>query len=687
MKRKVQTGHSYPLGATVYPDGVNFCVFSKNCTSVELLLFDDADDAQPSKSFKLDGDKNRTFYYWHIFVPGVQEGQLYGYRVSGDYAPEKGLWFDGDKLLLDPYARAIAVGKGYDRKAATRPGDNCGHAMKSVVVAHNDYDWEEDDILRETYANSVIYEMHVGGFTRHPSSGVAPEKRGTYAGVIEKIPYLKSLGVTAVELLPVHQFDEQDAPPGLTNYWGYSPIGFFAPHQGYSSDKSSLGPVYEFRDMVKALHKAGIEVILDVVYNHTAERDHTGPILSFRGLENRAYYIPDPNDRTLYANYSGCGNTLNTNQSIVRRLIIDSLRAWVSEMHVDGFRFDLASVMARDEWGEPLKSPPILWEIESDPILASCKIMAEAWDAAGLYQVGTFIGHRWAEWNGQFRDDVRRFVKGDNDTVEKVMMRVAGSPDLYSPAEREPNRSINFITCHDGFTLNDLVSYNVKHNLANGEDNGDGADVNFSWNCGHEGPTDNPVIEKLRSQQVKNLLTILFVSQGTPMLLMGDEVRRTQQGNNNVYCQDNELSWFNWEALEEQAGLLEFVRKLICFTQKLEIFRQEQFWVEPREGETPHITWHGINLNEPDKGYKSHSLAFELRNPKGTEHLHIILNAYWEPLNFSLPRLPAGECWHCILDTSLRPPEDFHCPDTAPAFCERRYPTAARSAVVLMAKD
>ncbi|MFB0533890.1 MAG: glycogen debranching protein GlgX [Anaerolineae bacterium] len=685
MNPDVLPGQSFPLGATVYAGGVNFCVFSKNCDALELLLFDDADDPRPARTIRLDPTRNKTFYYWHVFVPGIGAGQLYGYRAYGPFAPEQGHRFDGTKVLLDPYARAVAVGANYARQAAARPGDNCAHALKGVVVDPSGYDWEGDAPLRLPYADSVIYELHVGGFTRHPSSSVSPAERGTYAGLVEKIPYLKALGVTAVELLPVQQFDEQDAPPGLTNYWGYSPIAFFAPHQGYCSCPDPLGPVNEFRDVVKALHRTGIEVILDVVFNHTAEADHTGPTLSFRGLENRSYYILEAN-QALYADYSGCGNTVNANHSIVRRLIMDCLRYWVAEMHVDGFRFDLASVMARDEWGRPLESPPILWEIESDPVLAGTKIIAEAWDAAGLYQVGSFIGHRWAEWNGRFRDDVRRFVKGDSDTVARLAARITGSPDLYTQPDREPNRSINFVTSHDGFTLNDLVSYNVKYNEANGENNHDGADINFSWNCGVEGPTDDPAVEALRLRQFKNFLTILLVSQGTPMLLMGDEVRRTQQGNNNAYCQDNEISWFDWGGVERHAGLLRFVRGLIHFTQAREIFREERFWTATEGGEAPHITWHGVHLGQPDWGHDSHTLAFTLRHPEGGDHLHVMLNAYWEPLTFELPPLQAGERWHRIVDTALPAPDDFSDPEAAPPLDENWYRGEARSAVVLMAQ-
>jgi len=683
MPRDVLPGQSFPLGATVYPGGVNFCVFSKNCHALELLLFDNVYDPAPAHVIRLDPHINRTFYYWHAFIPGIRAGQLYAYRAYGPFAPEKGLRFDGEKVLLDPYVRAVMVGANYSRQAASQPGDNCARAMKGVVVDPAAYNWEGDAPLHHPFAGTVIYEMHVGGFTHNPNSGVAQARRGTYAGLIEKIPYLQDLGITAVELLPVQQFDDQDAPRNRRNYWGYSPIAFFAPHSGYASRRDPLGPVDEFRDMVKALHRAGIEVILDVVFNHTAEGGQNGPTLSFRGLENRAYYTLEA-DQSRYVNFSGCGNTLNANQSIVRRMIIDCLHYWVTAMHVDGFRFDLASVLARDESGQPLKNPPILWEIESDPILAGTKIIAEAWDT-GLYQVGSFIGHRWAEWNGQFRDDARRFVKSDADMVARLALRIAGSPDLYPQPDREPNRSINFITCHDGFTLNDLVSYNDKHNEANGENNRDGTDANFSWNCGAEGPTDDPQIEALRLRQIKNFLTILLTSQGTPMLLMGDEARRTQQGNNNAYCQDNPLSWFDWDMVAHNAGLLRFVQRLIHFVKSRAIFQEERFWTSPRKRLEARITWHGVRLNQLDWRPDAHCLAYTLHHPDSSDTLHAMLNAYWEPLAFELPALPTGQSWHRLVDTALPSPDDFCDLDTAHIVQERQFTVAARSVVILVA--
>ncbi len=685
MGLDISPGKSFPIGATVYPEGVNFCVFSKHATSIELLLFEDDDAFKPAHVIRLNAKTNKTFYYWHVFVLGLKPGQIYAYRAYGPYAPELGHRFDGQKVLLDPYARAVMGWQHYSREAAIEPGDNCAQSLRSVVVDTRTYDWEGDEPPNIPYSSTIIYEMHVGGFTRNPNSGIAPDKRGTFAGVIEKIPYLKELGVTAVELLPIHQFDEQDAPFDLSNYWGYSPMAFFAPHWNYSSRKDPLGPVDEFRDMVKALHRAGIEVILDVVFNHTAEGNQDGPTFSFRGFENSAYYMLEDN-LAEYSNYSGCGNTLKANHEIVGRMILDSLTYWTAEMHVDGFRFDLASVLSRSRSGEPLQDPPILWSIESNPVLAGSKIIAEAWDAGGLYQVGSFIGDRFAEWNGPFRDDVRRFVRGDEGMVGILAARVMGSPDIYPDPNREPNRSINFITCHDGFTLNDLVSYNEKHNEANLEDNRDGANHNFSWNCGVEGVSDNPKVNALRLRQSKNLLTLMFMSQGTPMLLMGDEIRRSQQGNNNSYCQDNELSWFNWSALEEHADFFAFVQGLIKFTQSLELFRQERILSINYDPLHPYLIWHGMKLGKPGWEHESHILAFTLYHPDFHEHLHVMCNAYWVPLEFELPPLGQDEHWHRIIDTALSWPDDLSpVSEKAPRVPARGYCVEARSTVVLMA--
>ena len=674
---------SAPLGATARPDGVNFSVFSRHAERVDLLLFDDRNAAAPARVVTLDPQRDRAYHYWHTFVPGLQPGQVYAYRAHGPFAPERGLRFDGAKVLLDPYGLAVAVPDAYDRQAARRPGDTAATAMKSVVAARGGYDWEGDAPLQRPFAETVIYEMHVRGFTANPNSGVAAGRRGTFAGLIEKIPYLKDLGVTAVELLPVFQFDRSDAPGGRPNYWGYQPISFFAPHHGYSLTRDPLRAIDEFRDMVKALHRAGLEVILDVVYNHTTEGGADGPTLCYRGFANDVYYILEP-DRSKYADYTGCGNTLNANQSIVRRLIQDSLRYWVTDMHVDGFRFDLASILTRDENGHPLPNPPILWDIESDPILAGTKLIAEAWDAAGLYQVGSFVGDAWLEWNGRFRDDVRRFVRGDERTVSGLATRLLGSPDLYGHDARESEQSINFVTCHDGFTLNDLVSYDLKHNEANGEDNRDGTNDNASWNCGVEGPTDDPAIEALRNRQVKNFFTILMIAAGTPMLLMGDEIRRTQHGNNNDYCHDDESVWFDWSLLERHADVLRFVRTLTSFRSRRDTLAEAAPTLTALL-ERAHIEWHGVELRRPDWGDGSHSIVMSVRSLRARFLFHVIFNAYWNPLTFELPPIPPGDDtrWRRCIDTALAAPDDIRQWDGAAAIDATTYLVQPRSVVLL----
>jgi glycogen operon protein len=522
--------------------------------------------------------------------------------------------------------------------------------------------------------------MHVRGFTQNPNSGVAAGARGTFAGLIEKLPYLADLGVTAVELLPVFEFDVQDCPPGLVNYWGYAPVSFFATHHGYSSRQDPLGPVDEFRDMVKACHRAGIEVILDVVFNHTAEGDDRGPTFCFRGVDNETYYILE-NGGSKYANYSGCGNTINSNNPIVRRMILDSLRYWVQEMHVDGFRFDLASVLARDATGQVLPNPPVLWDIESDPALAGTKLIAEAWDAAGLYQVGNFVGDSWKEWNGRFRDDVRDFFRGAKDSVTRLADRLVGSPQIYGHEQREAEQSVNFITCHDGFTLADVVAYNDKHNEENLEGNRDGNCDNRSWNCGVEGPSGDPAVEALRNRQVKNCLTVTLLSLGVPMILMGDEVRRTQRGNNNAYCQDNPLSWFDWSLVSTHADVHRFVKLLLSrrilrsaeherHRRTLNDLLREANW-----------GWHGVKTSKPDWGQDSHSLAFSAELPDEGLRFYWILNAYWEPLDFQLPA--ATGTWRRWIDTALDSPYDIVEWQSAPPHPSHAYRAAERSVVVL----
>ncbi|MBB1272452.1 glycogen debranching protein GlgX [Psychromonas sp. SR45-3] len=671
------------LGVTFTSEGVNFCVYARLAKTVELLFFDHKDAKKPSHIFKLSDVANRTAYYWHISVKGVKAGQLYGFRVDGPYRPSRRNEFYPEKVLLDPYALLVERGKNFCRDAALGKQSNIDKCLKGVVVDIDDYDWGEDFHPRHTFAKTVIYEMHVGGFTRHPSSGVGDDKRGTYAGIIEKIPYLKELGITAVELMPVYQFDPSEHHAGLVNYWGYSPISLFSVHREYSADQSLLGPINEFRDMVKALHAADIEVILDVVYNHTAEGDKQGPTYSFRGFDSSDYYILSQ-DKKHYMNFSGCGNTLNGTHSVVRRMIIDSLHFWVEKMHIDGFRFDLASILSRDESGHPMLSPPTLWSIDTDPILAPVKLIAEAWDAGGLYQVGSLAGQRWREWNGHFRDDVRRFVKGDHGMITQFVARLIGSPDIYGDRSLEPAKSVNFITCHDGFTLADLVSYNDKHNQENGENNGDGCDHNFSWNHGVEGHTTDPHILKLRNQQMKNMMVINLLSLGTPMLLMGDEIARTQKGNNNGYCQDNIDFWLDWGDLEKNSEQFRFTKALLDQRNMLEFVCFDESKRNSLHDiiAQARISWHGVKLNKPNWGEDSHSIALESQHPDCGGVSFVIFNAYWEALQFELPKARHGK-WLRAVDTSLSDGNDIHIEGDKKHWFKDSYLAAPRSVVIL----
>jgi glycogen operon protein len=681
----VRPGHSWPLGATLGPDGVNFSVWARHATGVDLVLFDRAEDARPARTVRLDPIRHRTYHYWHALVAGIGAGQVYGFRAHGPFDPSRGFRFDGDKLLLDPYGRAVAVPPGYDRQAACRRGDNAGAAMKSVVADLSRYDWEGDRPLRTPAGRTLVYEAHVRGFTAHESSGLPPRLRGTFAGLAERIPHLRQLGVTAIELMPVFQFDAQDAQPPRTNYWGYSPASFFAPHLPYAAAGDPLGALDEFRDMVKALHRAGIEVILDVVYNHTTENDAKGPTLCFRGLDNRAYYLLDGgNGWSGYQNHSGCGNTLRANHPVVRRMILDSLRYWVSEMHVDGFRFDLAAVLSRDTLGHPVSNPPVIWDVESDPVLSGTKLIAEAWDAAGLYQVGSFVGEEWREWNGKFRDDVRALLRGDRGTVSPFANRMLASPDLYEGAQDEPERSVNFVTCHDGFTLNDLVTYERKRNEANGEANRDGTDHNLAWNCGVEGPTDRADVEALRNRQVKNFLAVTLLAPGIPMLLMGDEMRRTQGGNNNAWCQDNEISWLDWRLLERHRDVFRFVRRLARLRGSILPGRHDLPTLTLTEFlHRSRIQWHGVRLGEPDWGPDSHAIAATLQDVQGTGRAHVIVNAWREPLRFELPPVESG--WRQMVDTFLPSPHDIHRWEEAPVVETGALLVGAHSVVFLAA--
>jgi glycogen operon protein len=678
----MNAGKSAPLGATLTSDGANFSLFSRNATGVELLLFDDADDVRPSRTIRLE-PALRSYFYWHVFVPEIETGQLYAYRLEGPFQPNEGLRFNTNRALLDPYGRGVVVSKNYSREAV-KSNSSMAVGMKSVVADPWDYSWDGDEPLRLPSARSIVYEMHVRGFTQHPSSGVDERLRGTYAGLIQKIPYLQELGITAVELLPVFQFDAQDAPPGKPNYWGYQPISFFAPHRAYSSRQDPLGPINEFRDMVKALHKAGLEVILDVVFNHTAEGAADGPTLCFRGIDNPTYYILEV-DRSRYADYAGTGNTLNGNHPIVRRMIVDSLRYWVKHMHVDGFRFDLASILTRDSSGHALPNPPVLLDIESDPLLAGTKLFAEAWDAAGLYQVGSFVGDSWKEWNGHFRDDVRSFFRAETGSVRKFADRMVGSPNIYEHKRREPEQSVNFVTCHDGFTLNDLVSYEQKHNEANGHDNRDGGDDNRGWNCGVEGPSDDPQIEKLRNRQVKNFLTATMLSIGLPMIVMGDEVRRTQLGNNNAYCQDNETSWFDWSLVEKHSDILRFARLLIGRRAMRNIEHEKMRVPLGKLIRSSHGHWHGTKLNQPDWSDDSHSVALTVNLRQEKLLVHFIFNAHWDALTFQLPGSFENRpiSWRRWIDTSLDSPNDISKWTEAPWHEGYEYQVTARSTVVL----
>jgi isoamylase len=684
---QTQPGKPYPLGATLLDGGVNFSLYSKNATSVQLLLFDPQDHGRLVDTLTLDPEHNKTHSYWHVLVSGIGDGQPYAYRVFGPYQPERGLRFIASKVLYDPYARALSTGDRYVRADGLGVHDNIDTAPRSVVVDTRGYDWEGDHPLRLPFSETIIYETHVRGMTIHPSSGV--QCPGTFAGLVEMIPYLQSLGITALELLPVQQFDPQEVSrenpltgEPLTNYWGYAPLALFAPHVAYSCSSDPRRTIDEFRDMVKAFHRAGIEVILDVVFNHTAESDESGPTQCYRGLENVAYYMLQPN-QALYQNFTGCGNTVNSNHSVVRRLIMDCLRYWVREFHVDGFRFDLASVLSRNERGEPVSDSPILWEIESDPELASTKLIAEAWDAAGLYQLGAFTGDRWTEWNGRFRDDLRRFVRGDANTVRDLAWRLTGSFDVFrDKGSYVSYESINYVTCHDGFTLHDLVSYNQKDNLANGEGNRDGSNYNLSWNCGVEGPTTDESIVNQRRQQMKNLIALLLVARGTPLLLGGDELARTQHGNNNAYCQDNEISWFDWGNKQKHADMHRFVQGMIALRRRHATLTTP--WTlgddDYMHALSDKVVFHGVKQGQPDWGHNSHTLAVHFQPMRGDVGIYVMANAYSEALEFELPPKLA---WKRLVDTSLPSPDDLLNEERAVTCDAPVYRVAARSVVIL----
>ena len=683
----VERGSPHPLGANPAPGGVNFSLFSGNATGVELLLFAKHDAPQPLQVIQLDPSVNKSFHFWHVFVRGLEPGAHYAFRVDGPFDPANGHRFNRNKVLIDPYSRGN-TNTLWKRDAACGPDDNVTTSMRSVVIDTANYDWEGDRPLNRPMADSIIYEMHVRGFTESPSSQV--RHPGTFLGIIEKIPYLRELGVTAVELLPAFDFDEKAAlrqvdGKALTNYWGYSTIGFFAPQSSYCVSPGTGSHLREFRDMVKALHRAGIEVILDVVFNHTDEGNHLGPTFSFRGIDNRTHYFLVPSDLQYYMDFSGCGNTFNCNHPIAQKLIVECLRYWVEQAHVDGFRFDEGSILSRGEDGAPSVHPPVVWQIELDDELAESKVIAEAWDAAGLYQIGHFPGDRWAEWNGRYRDDIRSFVRGDPGRLKDVASRLAGSADIYQWRGQLPVNSINFVTCHDGFTLNDLVSYNGKHNEANGEDNRDGNNDNVSWNCGFEGSSSDPAVEALRDRQVRNCAAILLLSRGVPMFVAGDEVRRTQNGNNNAYCQDNATSWFDWALVDRNSNLYRFWKRLIDFRKRHPALRRGQFFNGTwNERGLLDVAWHGTELNSPGwQDPDGRALAVTVAGFSGDADIHIMLNMFWDRLDFELPSVP-GRSWRKAVDTSSPPPLDVPDPGAEPPVPGKVLSVEGRSVVVLV---
>ena len=693
----VRVGVPLPLGAYARGEGVNFAFFSRHASRVRLELFDHPNDATATRVIDLDPIRNRTGDVWHVWVEGIRPGQLYAYRVDGPYQPKDGHRFNFHKLLLDPFATAIskvptwefAPARGYDPSvpdgdAGCSTVDNAG-AMPKCVFTEEYFDWQGDRPPRHPWSKTVIYETHVRGFTIHPSSGVTHP--GTYRGLTEKIPYFKDLGVTAVELMPVQEFNEHQVigvnphtGQSLRKYWGYDPVVFCAPKASYSSAGGMGQQTLEFKEMVQAFHGAGIEVFLDVVFNHTAEGNELGPTLCFRGIENAIFYML-ADDKRNYRDYTGTGNTINANHPVVRDHILTALRYWVVEMHVDGFRFDLASVLGRGRSGNVLPDPPLLERIAEDPILRDVKIIAEAWDAAGAYEVGRFSECRWAEWNGQYRDDVRRFWRGDEGFLGRFAQRICGSADIYATSGKGPGSSINFVTCHDGFTLNDVVSYRQKHNDANGENNHDGAHDNFSENYGAEGETVDGRIESIRTRQIKNFLLTLFISRGVPMLLGGDEFRRTQRGNNNAYCQDNETSWCDWSYLEQHQEIYRFTRGMIAFRRAHPMLSTEQFytdaeihWFSPH-GDLPH--W-----SDP----KEKQLAC-LIHEREQQALYVMFNASAEAVAFHVPPLLHGARWHLAVDTAHDAPHDvFDAGDEPLVDPSQAYPLSARASVILVAR-
>ena len=692
-----QPGSPLPLGTQASGAGVNFSIFSRYASRVRLELFDHAEDSEPVKAFDLDSAQHRTGDVWHVWVGGIGHGQLYGYRIDGPYEPEHGHRFNFGRLLLDPLAHAISPtppwnflsALGYDtespEKDLTISKQNNSSSMRKCVFVNEVFDWRQDQPLRHPWSKTVIYEAHLRGFTIDPKSGV--EHPGTYRGLIEKIPYLKSLGVTAIELMPVQEFSDTNSlgknpvtNQRLTNYWGYDPIVFFAPKGSYSSLQGAAKPNWEFKEMVQALHTAGIEVILDVVFNHTAEGNERGPTLCFRGIDNSILYTL-AGDKRYYENYTGTGNTVNANHPVVRDHILAALRYWMIEMHIDGFRFDLASVLGRDENGKLLANAPLLERIAEDPILRDVKIIAEAWDAAGAYQLGSFSKRRWAEWNGRYRDDVRRFWRGDDGMVGVFASRITGSADIYAKSGKGPEASINYFACHDGFTLNDTVSYCDKHNEANGENNRDGTNANYSYNYGVEGNTTDAAIETLRTRQIKNFLLTLFISRGVPMLLFGDEFRRTQNGNNNAYCQNNESSWVDWTNLEQHQEIYLFAKGMIALRLAHPVLSKEQFYTNSE------IQWQSFNGGLLDWANPEVKQLSCLIHEDEQNLLLLMFNASAQHANCNLPSTPQGYAWHVVVDTSCDSRHDLFAAGTEqPCKDSKTYQLEARSSAILLSR-
>jgi isoamylase len=691
---RLRYGHPLPFGASLVPGGVNFSIYSTHATGCTLVLFE-REAQRPFAEIPFPPE----FRMGDVFAMTVLDldptNLEYGYRMDGPFNPHAGHRFDARHILLDPFARSVG---GAPRFGGQRKEHNIFNFRGRIP--ENNFDWEHDRPLDLPVPELVIYELHVRGFTRHPSSGVLHP--GTFAGLKEKIPYLRDLGINCVELMPVFDFDELENPrtnpatgERLVNYWGYSTLAFRAPKAGFAAAGAEGHEVNELKELIKACHSAGIQVVLDVVFNHTAEGDATGPVISFRGLDNKTYYLLAPNGD--YLNFSGCGNTLDCNHPVVRDLVLDCLRYWAAEYHIDGFRFDLASVLGRDSQGHPLPNPPLLESIAHDPVLAHCELIAEAWDAGGLYQVGNFPNYgRWMEWNGKFRDAARRFLRGDDHTVAEMVQRILGSPDLYQQSGRLPSASVNFITCHDGFTLADLFSYERKHNEANGENNLDGSDDNHSFNCGIEGPTDDESIQKLRLRCAKNAVALLLVSQGVPMLSMGDEFGRTLHGNNNAYCHDTAWNWLDWGELEKNAGLHRFVKMLVAFRHRhSSLHRGEWFTGGDCIGSGyPDISWHGVEPDKPDWSEHSHSLAFMICGQHdhalgGTgEFLYAAFNMHDQDLDFTLPQLPCGWSWQLVVDTAQNSPHDILEPETLiPLADQHTCKIISKSAVIFTGRE